>query len=47
MRRSGTAVQTSLLVESGLLISVFGEDESGNLYVADHRGGNIYKIVVP
>jgi len=47
MRRWGTAIQTSLLVESGLLISAFGEDEAGNLYVADHLGGNIYKIVVP
>jgi len=47
MRRSATAVQTSLLLESGLLISAFGEDEAGNLYVADHRDGNIYKIVVP
>jgi glucose/arabinose dehydrogenase len=47
MKRSGTAVQTKLVLESGLLISAFGEDEAGNLYVADHGGGNIYRIVVP
>jgi glucose/arabinose dehydrogenase len=45
--RSGTVVQTSLLLESGLLISAFGEDEAGNLYVADHRSGSIYRVVVP
>jgi glucose/arabinose dehydrogenase len=47
MKRVETAVQIRVLLESGLLISTFGEDEAGNLYVADHRGGNIYKIVVP
>jgi glucose/arabinose dehydrogenase len=47
LKRSGTAVQTRVLLESGLLISTFGEDEAGNVYVADHRGGTIYKIVVP
>jgi glucose/arabinose dehydrogenase len=47
MKRSGTAVQTRVLLESGLLISTFGEDEAGNIYVADHGGGKIYKIVVP
>ena len=34
-------------LESGGLISTFGEDEAGNVYVADHRGGKIYKVVVP
>ena len=26
--------------------STFGEDEAGNIYVADHSKGDIYKIVV-
>ena len=47
MKRTGAAVQTRVLLKSGLFISTFGEDGAGNLYVADHRGGNIYKIVVP
>jgi glucose/arabinose dehydrogenase len=47
MKRDGVAVQTRLLMESGMPISTFGEDEAGNLYVADHGGGNVYQIVVP
>lgn len=47
MKRAGTAAQTRVLLESGLFISTFGEDEAGNIYVVDHQGGNIYKIVVP
>ncbi len=30
---------SSLLIESGLRISSFGEDESGEVYVVDHGGG--------
>ena len=33
------------LLDSDLGISSFGEDEAGELYVADHRGGKIYKII--
>lgn len=32
------------LLNSGFLISTFGEDQAGELYVADHRGG-IYQIM--
>ena len=32
------------LLSSGLRISAFGEDEAGELYVADHGGGAIYRI---
>ncbi|HJO34482.1 MAG TPA: hypothetical protein QGI62_10220, partial [Anaerolineales bacterium] len=32
-----------LLIESGLKISSFGEDESGEVYVVDHAGG-IYRL---
>jgi hypothetical protein len=34
-----------LLVESGLSISSFGEDEAGELYVADLSGGGVYRLV--
>jgi len=34
-----------LLMDTDLMISSFGEDRDGNLYVIDHRGGKIYKIV--
>jgi hypothetical protein len=33
-----------VLVKSGFRISSFGEDEAGELYVVDHRGG-VYGIV--
>jgi glucose/arabinose dehydrogenase len=41
---SGNGWQAEILFESGFNISTFGEDESGELYVADH-GGAIYKLV--
>lgn len=41
----GTAVaQHSVLLDTDLRISSFGEDESGGLYVVDHEGG-VYRIV--
>lgn len=39
--------ENKLILESKLAISTFGEDEAGNLYVADMNGGRIYKIIVP
>jgi glucose/arabinose dehydrogenase len=47
LRRSGGAWVSKLLLDSSLNISTFGEDEAGNLYVADHGAGDIYKIIVP
>lgn len=44
LRRVGAAWENQLLLDSSLLISSFGEDEAGNLYVADLAGGAIYKI---
>jgi glucose/arabinose dehydrogenase len=35
---------SSVLVESGLSISTFGEDERGELYVADLGGGAVYRV---
>jgi hypothetical protein len=46
MRRAGGALENKLILESNLLISTFGEDEAGNLYVADHGAGAIYKVIV-
>ena len=47
-RISATAtggVSNSVLLPSGLLITTFGEDEDGELYVADARGAKIYRLV--
>ncbi len=40
-------VSNAILLNSGLLISAFGEDEAGELHVADARAGKIYKFVSP
>jgi len=39
------SVRSLLLDGSGLGISSFGQDERLELYVADHRGGRIWKII--
>jgi glucose/arabinose dehydrogenase len=44
LRQEGGKWSTELLMETGLMISTFGEDEAGELYLADYKGGNIYRI---
>lgn len=44
MKRVGSTFVTRLLLETGMLISTFGEDEKGNIYVANHGIGKIYLI---
>ena len=47
-RISATAaggVSNSVLLASGLLITTFGEDENGEIHVADARGAKIYRLV--
>ena len=39
--------KSELLLDSEFSISTFGEDEAGNVYVADHARGGIYKVIVP
>jgi glucose/arabinose dehydrogenase len=46
LRKQGSTWETSLLLDSAFLISTFGEDEAGRLYVADYGGGEIYEIVL-
>ncbi len=38
--------QSSPLLDSDLGISSFGEDEAGELYVTDLRGGRVYQVVM-
>jgi len=35
------------VLESGLQVSSFGEDEAGEVYVVDFAGGGLYRVVVP
>jgi len=47
LRHSGVSWENRLLLDSNLLISTFGEDEAGELYVADYGAGSIYRISAP
>jgi len=47
LRHNGLAWENRLLLDSTLLISTFGEDESGELYVADYGAGAVYRITAP
>ncbi len=44
LTRTGLGWQSAIALQSGLSISTFGEDEAGELYVADQGGGDIYLI---
>ncbi|MCM2358090.1 MAG: PQQ-dependent sugar dehydrogenase [Geobacteraceae bacterium] len=47
LRRNGAAWESRLLLSTTLLISSFGEDEAGELYLADFGAGDIYRVDVP
>jgi glucose/arabinose dehydrogenase len=44
LRREGDAWRSQILVESGMAISSFGEDDAGEVYVAEHGSGVIYRV---
>jgi hypothetical protein len=45
MQNSGSVWINQMLLETTYNISSFGEDESGELYLADRNSGNIYQII--
>jgi glucose/arabinose dehydrogenase len=47
LRKNGAAWDSTLLLTPALNISTFGEDEAGNVYVANHTNGELLKVVVP
>jgi glucose/arabinose dehydrogenase len=49
LRREGNTWQSALLLDTAYSITTFGEDESGNLYLADYGTGDIYLLgdVIP
>jgi glucose/arabinose dehydrogenase len=47
LRRAGSVFETALLADTTLSISAFGEDEAGELYLADYAAGDIYRIASP
>jgi len=44
LRRIGATWENQLLLETSLRISTFGEDEAGNVYVADYALGEIHRV---
>jgi glucose/arabinose dehydrogenase len=47
LRRNGAGWDKSLLADTALTITTFGEDEEGNVYVANYANGDLLKIAVP
>lgn len=44
LRRQGEQWLSTPLLTTGFAVSTFGEDEAGEIYLADHQGGNIYRL---
>jgi uncharacterized protein (TIGR03437 family) len=44
LEREGLAWTSSLLLDTALTISAFGQDELGNIYVADYATGTVYLL---
>jgi glucose/arabinose dehydrogenase len=47
LQNDGDAWQSGLLATTNFMISTFGEDEQGEIYVANMTGGGIYQITMP
>lgn len=47
LRRSGTSWENALLSDTAFSISAFGEDEGGELYLAEYGSGTLYRIEFP
>jgi glucose/arabinose dehydrogenase len=45
LQREGNTWNSRLLLDTDLTISTFGEDDAGNLYVADYRG-SVYRLTL-
>jgi hypothetical protein len=47
LNQSGGNWSSSILATAPFGMSAFGEDQAGNLYVANYYGGSIYQISSP
>ena len=47
LRHNGFTWEDKLLLDTDFSISTFGEDEAGELYLADYSSGDIYRISAP
>jgi len=46
LQRSASGRENARLLDSGLSLSSFGEDESGNLYLVDYDKGDLHRLVL-
>lgn len=47
LRRDGSSWQSTQLLDSPYTVSTFGEDEAGNVYLADYGRGDVYQVTDP
>jgi glucose/arabinose dehydrogenase len=47
LRKNSGGWDNALLADTTMLISTFGEDETGNLYLADYANGDLLQILSP
>jgi glucose/arabinose dehydrogenase len=47
LRRTGISWQSAQLLPGSFAVSTFGEDEAGNVYVADYDAGDVYRLTDP
>ena len=47
LRRNGARWESQLLLDTDFLISTFGEDSAGNLYITDFSKGTLYRLNPP
>ncbi len=45
LKKNGGSSQNTILLDSPFVITTFGEDETGSLYLADYTSGTIYRVV--
>ncbi len=45
LQKTGNVWTNQMLLDSSYSISSFGEDEAGEIYLADRDSGNIYHII--
>jgi glucose/arabinose dehydrogenase len=47
LRRDGNSWHSTQLLDSPYTVSTFGEDEAGNVYLADYGRGDVYQVTDP
>jgi hypothetical protein len=45
LQKTGSSWKNSQLLDTEFRISSFGEDETGELYIADRSSGKIYQVI--